>query len=948
VKVTAILVSHNGARWLPAVLGGLAASTRKVDAIVAVDTGSQDDSAELVERAIGAPVLRLDPRTPYAESVRAALESAAPAEPDEWVWLLHDDSNPAPECLETLVATAVEAPAEVAVLGPKHREWPSLKRLLEVGVTLTGTGQRETGLERGEYDQGQHDEPHRVLAVNTAGMLVRRSVLETVGLDRYLPVFGTDLDFGWRVARAGYSTRVVPDAVIFHVEASRQDRRESELVEHPGRQEREGAQYTLLVNSPGWTIPFRSARMILGGLLRALGLLLVRAPGEAADEVAALLKIFLRPRRVLRARRDRAGTATVSHAEIRPLLAPFWLPYRHGLDYVTDVGVAIATSVREEAARRRPPGVTESTPFWERVLRTPAVWVLLLALIAGRSYFGGEPLHGGALLPVPDSVTHWWQTWGSWHSDLGIGTHAAGPAYLLPLAILGTLLLGQVGLVIQLIFVLAVPVAFVGALHLLRRVCDGHGAPLWGAATYALLPVVSGSLAQGRLGTVVGAAVLPWLVTAALGIGAGAAEANAAAAARQAEADDRGSHAADIPVDPSVAIKRWRAAWRAALLAWLLVAFVPPAWLVIALLALFAVVGGFAEGRKRELAIVTLVPLVVVLPWALGTLRAPSAWLVEAGRAATLPADPGFFDLILGRTGSVIEAPGWFAIGLPLAAVVAFLRSDTRARVLQVWVVVLAAAIVLAASSRVPVTLPGVPFEFRPWPGFLILLIQAGFVAIAAIAGDGVLRHVRGASIGWRQPVAVVTVAVAMVVPVLGAGWWLLRGSDDLLDHAPSAEIPMYQQELAAGNDLTGVLRITGGLDRGIDYRVLRSGPERLGDDGVLAMTEPAPEFGKLVERLLSDARDDDVPLLASYGVKYVYAPPPVAGVVSGGMDAASGLGGASGPARGSRAWVVQDDTTLSSVDDSRAWLRPIWITISLLALVTTAVLAAPERRRRR
>jgi GT2 family glycosyltransferase len=42
VKVTALLVSHNGARWLPAVLAGLAASTRKIDAITCVDTGSTD------------------------------------------------------------------------------------------------------------------------------------------------------------------------------------------------------------------------------------------------------------------------------------------------------------------------------------------------------------------------------------------------------------------------------------------------------------------------------------------------------------------------------------------------------------------------------------------------------------------------------------------------------------------------------------------------------------------------------------------------------------------------------------------------------------------------------------------------------------------------------------------------------------------------------------------
>ncbi len=919
MKVTAVLVSHNGARWLPAVLGGLAASTRQVDALVAVDTGSQDGSADLVERATGIPVLRLDPRTPYAESVRAALDSAAPAEPDEWVWLLHDDANPAPTCLEVLVATAEGAPADLAVLGPKLREWPSLKRLLEVGVTLTGTGQRETGLERGEYDQGQHDEPHRVLAVNTAGMLVRRSVLESVGLDRYLPVFGTDVDFGWRVARAGFATLVVPDAVVFHVEASRQDRRDSELVEHPRRQERESAQYTLLVNSPGWTIPFRSARMILGGLLRALGLLLVRAPDEAADEVAALVGIFLNPCRILRARRERAGTATVPHHEIRPLLAPFWLPYRHGLDYVTDVGLAVAASIRAESARRRPPGVTEETPFLERVLRTPLVWVLALALIAGRSYLGGEPLQGGALLPVPDALSSWWHAWGTWRSDLGVGTHAAGPAYLLPLALAGTLLLGNIGLVVQLVFLLAVPIAFAGALHLLRRLCEGSAAPLWGAATYALLPVVSGALAQGRLGTVVGAAVLPWLVAAALGL-----------------------------ADGTAPVKRWRAAWRTALLGWLLISFVPAAWLVIGLLALFAVVGGYAEGRRREIAIVVLVPLLTVLPWAMGALRSPGAWLVEAGRAATIPVDPGFLDLLLGRTGGPVEAPLWFAIGLPLAAVLAFLRSDTRATVLQVWLVVLAAATVLAAAARVPVTLPGIPFEFRPWPGFLLLTVQAGFVVVAAVAGDGLLKKVSGDSISWRQPVAALTVAAALVVPVLSGGWWLLRGSDDLLTHTAPEVIPTYQQELAADNNLTGVLRIVGGVERGIDFRVFRSGTERLGQDGVLAMTSPDREFGHLVERLLSDARPEDAALLASYGVKYVYAPPPVAGVVNGGLDAAVGLGGASAPALGSRAWVVQEETSLTSIDDTRARLRPLWVVTALGALVVTAVLAAPERRRRR
>lgn len=926
MKVTAVLVSHNGARWLPAVLAGLAASTRKLDAIVAVDTGSVDDSVALVERATGAPVLQLDPRTPYAESVRHALAHAAPAEPGEWVWLVHDDSNPAPDCLETLVATAETAAADVAALGPKLREWPSLRRLLEVGVTLTGTGQRETGLERGEYDQGQHDEPHRVLAVNTAGMLVRRDVLEKVGLDQYLPVFGADVDFGWRVARAGYATRVVPDAVMFHVEASRQGRRESELVAHPGRQARESAQYTLLVNSPGWTIPFRSARMVLGGLLRALGLLLVRAPGEAADEVAALLNIFSHPRRILRARRGRAEGATVSHQEVRHLLAPFWLPYRHGLDYVTDVGVAVAISLREQAERRRPPGVTDQTPWFARLLRAPALWALLLGLIAGRAFLDGPgPLHGGALLPVPDSTGHWWSLWAGWQHDVGTGSSAPGPTYLFPLALGSTLLLGNVELVVVLVFLLAVPVAFLAALRFLRRLGTAGWAPLWGAAAYALAPVVSGAVSQGRLGTVVGAAVLPLLATAALGLGA--------------RTVSESGHAPEV--------RRWRSAWRTALLAGLLIAFVPPALVVLALLVLFAVVAGHLEPRSREFAVLLAVPLLLVLPWAIGALTAPGAWLVEAGKAAALPTSPDLWDLVLGRTGGAYEAPAWFGVGLALAAVVAFVRPDTRGRVLAAWTVVLAGATVLAAMSQVPLTLPGVPIDFRPWPGFCVVVVQAGFVVAATIAADGALGKFAEASFTWRQPVVGITTAAAVLAPVLGAGWWLVKADDGPMQRAATNEVPAYVAELAHGTSTVGVLRLTGGLRSGIEYQLLRSGPERLGDDAVLAMTEPDRKFRGLVERLLSTARADDSELLASYGVKYVYAPAPVAGAVSGGLDAAPGFIDASAPAKGSRAWVVEAGTSLDGLSDDKAVLRPLWIAVSVLALITALVLAAPDRRRR-
>jgi hypothetical protein len=255
---------------------------------------------------------------------------------------------------------------------------------------------------------------------------------------------------------------------------------------------------------------------------------------------------------------------------------------------------------------------------------------------------------------------------------------------------------------------------------------------------------------------------------------------------------------------------------------------------------------------------------------------------------------------------------------------------------------------VLAAESRVPVSLPGVPVEFRPWPGFLLLVMQAGYVVAAAIAADGAIKVASESSFGWRQPIAAIASVAALAAPVLGTAWWVAHGDDGPVVRAEPREVPTYMQELAAGKDTAGVLVIRGGLRRGVEYDVLRSGVHRLGDDGVLALTTPSTRFADLVARLLSSARPDDAAMLASYGVKYVYAPAPVAASVSGGLDSANGFGGASAPGRGSRAWVVQERTTLDSVDAHRDALRPAWVLASLLALVTGIVLAAPERRRRR
>ena len=234
-SVAALLVSHDGGRWLPAVIDGIRAQRTSLSGVVAVDTGSKDGSADLVESVFG-DVVRAPGSTSFPTAVGLGLARLRErGEAPEWIWILHDDANPDPGALAALLAAAAAHP-DAEILGPKLREWPSLRRLLELGITISGTGRRETGLERGEYDQGQHDEVRPVLAVNTAGMLVRRTVLESLGgFDPQLPIFGNDIDFGWRAASAGHTTLIVPDAVVFHVEAAHRGARRTSPTERTTR-----------------------------------------------------------------------------------------------------------------------------------------------------------------------------------------------------------------------------------------------------------------------------------------------------------------------------------------------------------------------------------------------------------------------------------------------------------------------------------------------------------------------------------------------------------------------------------------------------------------------------------------------------------------------------------------------------------------------------------------
>jgi len=292
-RVTAILVLHDGQLWLPEVVASLTSQTLQVDSIVAVDTGSIDSSAKLVKGA-RIPVLPMDRDTGFGEAIAHAVATLPNSnDPDhEWLWIIHDDLSVDRCALENLIAE-VDSRPNVAMAGPKLLGWHDRTHLLEIGISIAANGNRWTGLEPAEYDQGQRDGVHDVLAVSTAGALIRRDVFEQLGgFDPNLDLFRDDVDFGWRLYSAGFAAIAVSSAIAFHAEASANERRSVDVAEaflhRPLLLDRRNAAYVLLVNSSWWRLPLLTVQLLAGAIFRSIAFLFAKLPGYAGDEILAV------------------------------------------------------------------------------------------------------------------------------------------------------------------------------------------------------------------------------------------------------------------------------------------------------------------------------------------------------------------------------------------------------------------------------------------------------------------------------------------------------------------------------------------------------------------------------------------------------------------------------------------------------------------------------------
>ncbi|MFF4050630.1 glycosyltransferase family 2 protein [Streptomyces chartreusis] len=932
--VTAVLVSHDGARWLPDVLAGLLGQERPVQFAVAADTGSADQSAQLITDALGADrVLHLARRTGFGQAVEEANRTAPLLTPDEltylkrpsgwdpvtrtwrddaydmpelphgepvqWLWLLHDDCAPEPDALAQLLRV-VENEHElgrddIAVVGPKLRGWYDRRQLLEVGVTIANSGRRWTGLDRREQDQGQHDHVRPVLSVSTAGMLVRRDIFEELGgFDRRLPLMRDDVDLCWRATAAGHRVLIAPEAVVRHAEASSRERRTVDCVGRtaasPHKVDKAGAVYTLLVNTRTAVLPWVLLRLVVGTVVRTLAYLVGKVPGQALDEIRGLMGTLLRPERIIAGRRRR-GRPVIDKVEMRALFPPPGATVRATVEQAagslvgrSDPEVTSGAGRHGSAVESGPGG--DDADFLEieqfarlkRVARKPGpvlfLVLLFVSLIACRELLGGGALAGGALLPAPAESGELWSRYlDAWH-PVGAGGTQSAPPYLALVAMLASTLLGSTGLAVTVLLVCSVPLAGFTAYFASRPLVESRLLRAWAAVVYAFLPAATGALAGGRIGTAVLAVLLPLIARACV-----------AASGLANSSDARGS---------------WRATWAYALLLTVATAFTPIIWPIALLLGV-----GLLAVRRTDITAYGLrflaqfgVPLLVLAPWSLSLL--PFGFFREAGLEYGASAASAL-DLLGASPGGPGTVSGLMLIGVVLAALAALLRSERQLGIRTAWVVALLGFLFAVLSNG------------STWAGPATLVYGIALLAAALLGADGARSRVAEQSFGWRQPVAALIAFTAAAGPLLVAAGWMIRGADGPLERRDPVQVPAFVAEESGTRDQARTLVLDSDSSAHVGYMLVRGSGARLGDAELAVADGENAKLDKIVANLVAGSGADQADQLGAFAVRYVLVHKGAPRDVTRVLDATPGLSRLS-EQNGSALWRIDRQVSRAAI----------------------------------
>jgi GT2 family glycosyltransferase len=861
-RVTALLVVHDGATWLPEVVASITSQSRSADQILAIDTGSLDSSPKLLKGA-RIPTVTLDRTSSFGAAISYGVSQLPPAIEgvEEWLWILHDDCALNPHALEELLAAVVERP-NIVMVGPKLLGWHDRTHLLEVGLSIATNGTRWTGLENHEYDQGQHDGNHEVLAVNSAGALIRRDVFEELGgFDQNLELFRDDVDFGWRVHAAGHSVLVVTSAIGYHAQAASSERRAIDIegapLHRPLLLDRRNAAYVLLANSSWWKLPLLVLQLLGGAAIRSIAYLFAKLPGYASDEILAIATLLIHPGELIGARKVRKSQRLVSSSTVARFIPSRATQIRSGLNRaveslrtrflpneVEDAPVISDLVLNEDEEILQPLANNSWRAFFTQPLAIISIALLVITFGWTRHRWGA--ISGGALATSPSGVSDLWRFFlESWH-EVGMGSNLAAPSWLIFIGIGSIFTFGNVALFISLFFIIAPFLALWTSHRYLRNLTTSSWLSALAAFFYAISPISISAINGGHIGVLALIILLPLFV---------------AIFGERREIENRSI----------------RNLYAVSLFIWVLASLNPSIFIISISASLLLIVRDFFTlgknyrdslfiTRTLRRSIVLFIPLALSLPTSLTYLAHPSQLLVEIG---IMQPGGGSNLALLANPGGEGSLPWWSLSPIPVLLLVTYFSIPQARKFAEPGIAFLLLA---GAAASFQVTGHGSSSREAVYAGAFIAIATLLALIATVIMFNDLRSRLESSHINYQHFAVAFVMLVSLTYSATSALWVFSAGAASPVQRNGEDVLPAF---LAIESDAkTLVIRpVTEEKHTALAYFIARGGEITLGEPDVSIPNSAA--ITSAVEGLIDNTGVGSSKVFAAFGIKYVFVKNP-------------------------------------------------------------------------
>lgn len=185
--------------------------------IVVVDNGSSDGSQRIIkEKFPYVELIENRENLGFSRGNNVAIRYALRKKVD-YVLLLNNDTVVHRHLLKELVEVA-EISTKIGIVGPKIYYYDNPKTIWFAGglINLKRGTVRHIG--KNENDIGQFDEVKEVDYVTGCALMIKREVIEKIGLldEDYSPIYYEDTDWGIKAMKKGYKCVYVPKAKLWH------------------------------------------------------------------------------------------------------------------------------------------------------------------------------------------------------------------------------------------------------------------------------------------------------------------------------------------------------------------------------------------------------------------------------------------------------------------------------------------------------------------------------------------------------------------------------------------------------------------------------------------------------------------------------------------------------------------------------------------------------------